>query len=404
MSRSLAKLSPQSGYLLLTGSVCLSLGLLLRPLLSNRQVAGNPWYPSPRETELPRMPPEAIDELPYPPDVLPGGRDVETPYGTIKVFEWGPERGQKVLLLHGLGIPSLALSEFAEELVRKGYRVMLFDYFGRGYSDAPNDLPYDMRLYTTQILLVLASSSLAWTGGDGFHLVGYSLGGGLAVSFTRYFAHMVRSLTLVAPGGILRRQHVSWKSKMLYSTGIFPEWMLEGLVRSRLEPKDVVSEAAMVTEVAHMDNSLKRETSHDATGGSSFDNAVLLRSRPSMTVAAVLAWQLRHHPGFVPAYMSSFRYAPIYEQRGDWHALARLLAERRQHAAGNSGPAGLRAGKILVVLGSSDPIVGKEELLEDAGTILGRDSMEIMILDAGHEVVITYGDEIARAAVEFWER
>lgn len=402
MSFSISKLSLPYGHLLLTGSVCLSVGLLLRPLLS-RQESKQPWYPSPRETQLPRLSPEAINELPYPPDVLPGGRDVETPYGTIQVFEWGPETGEKVLLMHGIGTPSPALSEFAEELVRKGYRVMLFDYFGRGYSDAPNDIPYDVRLYTTQILLVLASSHLAWTGDDGFHLIGYSLGGGVAVSFTRYFAHMVRSLTVVASGGIIRKEHVSWKSKILYSTGIFPEWLLEGLVRSRLEPKEVVTEATMVTEVTQMDNSLERKISRDTSGGSSFDNAVLLRSRPSMTVAAVMAWQLRHHRGFVPAFMSSIRYAPIYDQREDWQALGRLLAVRRQHTPGSIGPAGLRTGKVLVVLGETDPVIVKEELIEDAGAIIGPDGMEVTTLDAGHEVAITHGDEVAKAVLEFWE-
>lgn len=72
------------------------------------------------------MSPAQIAALPYPPDVLPGGRDVETPYGSIRVFEWGPEDGEKVLLMHGIGTPCLALGDLAGELERNGYRVMLF--------------------------------------------------------------------------------------------------------------------------------------------------------------------------------------------------------------------------------------------------------------------------------------
>lgn len=65
-------------------------------------------------------------ENPYPPDIFPGGRDVDTPHGTIKVFEWGPESGEKVLLMHGIGTPCVALGDMAKRLVAKGYRVMLF--------------------------------------------------------------------------------------------------------------------------------------------------------------------------------------------------------------------------------------------------------------------------------------
>lgn len=68
----------------------------------------------------------ASAQLPYPEDAFPGGRDVDTAYGTIKVFEWGPEDGEKVLLLHGVGTPCIALGDMAHELVQRGYRVMLF--------------------------------------------------------------------------------------------------------------------------------------------------------------------------------------------------------------------------------------------------------------------------------------
>lgn len=63
---------------------------------------------------------------PYPHDVFPGGRDVMTPYGTIKVFEWGPDTGDKVVLMHGIGTPCIALGDMAKSLVDRGCRVMLF--------------------------------------------------------------------------------------------------------------------------------------------------------------------------------------------------------------------------------------------------------------------------------------
>lgn len=77
----------------------------------------------------------------------------------------------------------MTLTHIAHGLVERGCRVLLFDLFGRGYSDGVGDLPHDERLYVSQALCVLASSELAWTGhgeDEGFHLVGYSLGGGIA--------------------------------------------------------------------------------------------------------------------------------------------------------------------------------------------------------------------------------
>lgn len=81
---------------------------------------------SPRETVLPRLSDEEVRKLPYPPNALPGARDVASPYGGIRVYEWGPEDGEKILLIHGISTPSIALSDLAHKLVGKGCRVMLF--------------------------------------------------------------------------------------------------------------------------------------------------------------------------------------------------------------------------------------------------------------------------------------
>lgn len=48
-------------------------------------------------------------DLPYPPDVLPGARDVDSPYGSLRVYEWGPEDGRKVLMVHGISTPCISL-------------------------------------------------------------------------------------------------------------------------------------------------------------------------------------------------------------------------------------------------------------------------------------------------------
>lgn len=81
---------------------------------------------SPRATLIPFISAEEAAEMAYPPDALPGARDVETPHGTMRVYEWGPADGQKVLFVHGDATPCLIFSKIAQGLVDAGYRVMLF--------------------------------------------------------------------------------------------------------------------------------------------------------------------------------------------------------------------------------------------------------------------------------------
>jgi pimeloyl-ACP methyl ester carboxylesterase len=404
---------PESRWLT-AGAACVSLVIWWRSTF--RKDASPQWIPSPRK-RVARFTAAEAASLPYPASALPGGRDVATPYGTIRVFEWGPETGDKVLLMHGIGTPCLALGDMAEELVARGHRVMLFgnvaslcgselllihveDFFGRGYSDAPVDVPYDMRLYTTQILLALASSPLAWTGNTGFHVVGYSLGGGIAASFARWFPHLARSLVLVAGCGLLRRHHVSWRSRLLYSSGILPEAFLEWLVGARLAPRDrVVTEQRLVAEVAATEE-LRELVEEEGAKAVDFDDVPLSRRRPQATVSDVIKWQLREHLGFVKAFMSTIRHAPIYEQAEDWAKLGELLARRRDDD--DSSPPGLVGGKVLLVLGASDVVIPKEEVVPDTKAILGEDAVEVAVLDCGHEIAIAKGPEVAKVAIKFW--
>jgi hypothetical protein len=151
----------------------------------------------------------------------------------------------------------------------------------------------------------------------------------------------------------------------------------------------------------------KRHENSDASGGDSFDNAVLLARRPEHTVSSVMDWQLRSHEGFIPAFVSSIRYAPIYDQQEHWYALGQLLAERRERLESEDTAGelpGLKGGRLLLVLGASDPVIVKEELVHDATAILGEDGLKAVLLDAGHELVMGKGAEVAAVMASFWKR
>lgn len=382
----------RTGRSILTAAlVCLPAALILRrhlfPTKAGRIIK------SPKQTVLSTLPPTELSSLPYPPDALPGGRDVPTPYGNVHVFEFGPPDGERVLFLHGLSMPCISGSNTAVALAGKGYRVMLFDLFGRGWSDTPDPagVDYDERLFASQIMMVLASSEVNWTsnavaGGDGgFHIIGYSFGGGLAANFASWFPHLVRSLVLVAPGGLLNKQSdANWRARLLYSRSWLAEKLLYYIYRRRLEPKYVAT-----------------EDGSDGAGnrtGDPWDDALILPDRPNVTVASVTSWHLRYHEGFVPAIISTLRCGPIYERYDEWQRLGSMLSARRD----DPHLPGLIGGKLLLVFGSSDQIVSEDKLVPVVRSILGDDAYQVEVLEAGHEVGITRGAEVADVANKFW--
>ena len=243
--------------------------------------------PSPLKSLLPKLSPGETTSLPYPPDAFPGIRDVESPYGSLRVYEWGPKDGRKVLLVHGISNPSIALGAIAHGLADKGCRVMMFDLPGRGYSDTPVPTPHSNRLYTTTILLALTSSSLSWTGnGETFSLIGYSLGGGIVTSFTSYFPSLVSSLVLLAPAGLLRQSRISLMNKILYNTGLINETTLEKVIMRKMRRGDPPTKTGPMKKTSVetvVEGETPKEKTEDVPGP-----PALSRMRPTATISGVI--------------------------------------------------------------------------------------------------------------------
>jgi len=118
--------NPRLPFYLSAGAASLCLLLAARSVQSQgKRNTSDHVVPSPLKS-LPQLSAEEFNKLPYPPDLFPGARDVDTPYGSIRVYEWGPENGRKVLLIHGISTPCLSLGSVAEKLVDSGCRVMMF--------------------------------------------------------------------------------------------------------------------------------------------------------------------------------------------------------------------------------------------------------------------------------------
>lgn len=384
--------SSSTWWLAAGGSFLFASGILAGRVLSKKKAV---IIRSPRTTILPKLTDEEKSDLPYPPDVFPGARDVDTPYGSIRAYEFGPEDGRKVLFIHGISTPCVSLGVVAHALVKKGCRVMLFDLFGRGYSDTPDDLSQDIRLFTTQILLVLASSPLSWTGKDSgkFSLVGYSLGGGVGASFASYFPDLLDTLILIAPAGLLRPHHISKTSHIIYSEEIIPESLLQSIVRKRLRRPMSAPLPAADDKDAKLDvtDAMQAEVTIEANS-----TAVLSQSRPHVTNEKCVADQLDNHMGFVGAFMSSIRYAPIRDQHERWQMVGAQLSKTNKKKGSQK--------KVLVVLGAKDSIIVKQEIQEDAAAALSGNVEFAVFDDAAHDVPIVKGSQVAEKIVDFWRR
>ncbi|KAL4940343.1 hypothetical protein BDV06DRAFT_196856 [Aspergillus oleicola] len=376
--------------LLAAAGVSLSVSLFLRTLYPDQYVEDRVLYSPLAAT---RAAGTDSKDHPLPLDVLPGARDVPSPYGSIRVYEWGPEDGPKVLLVHGITTPCVSLGGLAHAFVDRGCRVMLFDLFGRGYSDCPSDIPQDERLFASQIFLALSSSPISWTGaGSGrFCLVGYSLGGGIAASFASFFPQLLTSLVLLAPAGLIRDSQISFRTRLLYAGGL-PSGLLRYLSGKRLRAGPLSTPKPPSKKINASDTLTEELPSERAA-----EKQILSRSYPNVTVPSAVQWQVNSHSGFVHAFVSSMRYGPILgqRQREAWERLGKYLSAQKQLSAEEQKANGLPSDKVMIMCGENDPIIVQEELLPDVHATLGNDVI-FKHFSAGHEFPSTKYDEVAQ--------
>jgi len=112
----------------------------------------------------------------------------------ITHFQWiGPARGPVAVLIHGLTTPSVGLEGIAEGLGTMGYRVLMYDLYGRGLSDAPRG-KQDRAFFLQQLSDLLEHEKQS----EELTLVGYSMGGAIATAFAAENQHSIKRLILLA--------------------------------------------------------------------------------------------------------------------------------------------------------------------------------------------------------------
>ncbi|MXW50214.1 MAG: alpha/beta fold hydrolase [Gammaproteobacteria bacterium] len=132
----------------------------------------------------------------------PRGKTVESAGLTLHYHDDGAidGNGRTVVFVHGSGPGASGYSNFklnAPVLAGAGYRVLVPDLPGFGYSSKPADIDYTTDFFVTHLIGLLDAIGIHQCA-----LVGNSLGGAVCIRAALDHPERVEKLVLMAPGGI----------------------------------------------------------------------------------------------------------------------------------------------------------------------------------------------------------
>ncbi|MFT7403607.1 alpha/beta fold hydrolase [Zhongshania sp.] len=159
--------------------------------------------------------------------------------------------GPVVVFLHGSGSGASGHSNFKYNypyLLEQGYRVIVPDLIGYGYSDKPADVQYHLDLFVECIKQLLDQLDV-----NSCSLIGNSLGGAIAIKFTLDNPSQVEKLVLMAPGGIEEQAdyfHMPGMQVMkeVFTSGPMAPERLEDFIRRGLVYDESVVDEQLINE------------------------------------------------------------------------------------------------------------------------------------------------------------
>ncbi len=256
-------------------------------------------------------------------------------------YQWhGNPTGPVLVMVHGLTTPSFVWRDMLPLLVDAGYRILTFDHFGRGFSDRPQ-AAHTTEFYNQEIDELLEAVKIYRP----FHLLGYSMGGGIVSSYAAQHRDKVQKLVLLAPTGFRTDLggFIHWAAS----------WPVIGDLAMYLMGGLVIRQGAKAT--ARLEG-----VDHD-----------------------MIALQCREtrYGGFLGAVLSSVRNVTQL----DMSQAHRVLADRDL--------------PVLAVFGEKDrtiPISGAMSL-----RTLNRKSQIVELPGVGHGMAFTHADQVAAKVVSF---
>ncbi len=255
----------------------------------------------------------------------------------ITHFDWiGPANGPVAVCVHGLTTPSFVWRGIAHGLAAAGYRVLVYDLYGRGYSDRPRGLQ-DRAFFLNQLSELLESQNISGQ----ITLLGYSMGGKISTAWAASNPSRIRQLIIIASAGIVVSP--GRLGTFIRDTPVIGDWLMH----------------------AFYPRMHRKGTEEDRAKPSSVENVVERQQN-----------ELRYR-GFVPAVLSSLR------------GILRDSAEQDHRA--------LSAAKIpvLAIWGEDDPLIPKSS----AGKLAqwNHNSLQEVIDGADHSLAYTHTAQVLNA-------
>jgi pimeloyl-ACP methyl ester carboxylesterase len=126
-------------------------------------------------------------------------RDVSTSFGRAHVVSVGPTGGEPLVLLHGASASASVLRNEIAAYVREGFRVHAPDIPGHAGRSEPRTLSYFDDSSGRWLAEVMGALGIARAS-----LIGYSLGGLVAIRMAQHAPDRIARAVIVVPGGLSR--------------------------------------------------------------------------------------------------------------------------------------------------------------------------------------------------------
>ena len=141
-----------------------------------------------------------------------GGNLADLKNGKLYYRWFSPEKenGEILVLVHGFSTPSVVWEGVLPYLLEEGFKVLVYDHYGRGYSSRPK-VKYTKDLFVDSLDELLEHQEIS----QKINLVGYSMGGPIVAGYAEKHSEKVRSASFIAPAGYMSLS-VPWYQKLFY--------------------------------------------------------------------------------------------------------------------------------------------------------------------------------------------
>ena len=248
-------------------------------------------------------------------------------------YRWhGPTRGPVVVMIHGLTTPSPVFDALATGVGRLGYRVLTYDLYGRGLSDAPAG-EQNAEFFCDQLQELLGTLDIR----EDVTLLGYSMGGSIATVYAARFPHQVSRVVLLATAGLQVTE--TRFDRICRTVPYFGDWLFLAFAPQRME-------------------------------------AQIKASTVPSEVDDIVGVQMAEHRrrGFFPAVLSS--------RRG---LLSEKLEQEHRKVSRDDIP-------VFAIWGARDPVIPIAALGQLAQW--NRVAKQEVVADAGHEICYSHASDV----------